>query len=90
MVDEASTPAPPYATLTDLEKAIHHLLWVWLQYGSYGQDSGNPEKKNVFLDHLCMVAGENASEFLEKLGYGYAVARGFVPNDKGYLLMQAE
>jgi hypothetical protein len=90
MSDKHEISAISYVSLTDLEKAIHHLLWVWLQYNSYGAASGRPEDKNVYLEHACMVAGENAAAFLEGLGCGHSVGRGFVPNEKGYLLMLAE
>ena len=51
--------------MTDLEKACHHILWIWYQYGkSYETDDGV-----LHLEHQCMQAGERACDFLQKHGY---------------------
>lgn len=44
------------------DEAIYHLLWVWFQYAGFEQDG------DQFLKALCMSAGEDAAEFLEKFG----------------------
>ena len=43
-----------------LREACHHLMWVWHQYG---------ETHEGVLVHKDMGAGEDAGEFLQKLGY---------------------
>lgn len=84
------TSPTTYVPMTDLEKAVRHLLLFWWQYGTLNEHAGHPEKENVFLDHLCMMIGQDAAKFLEELGYGDEVGRGFVPNKRGYLLMLAD
>lgn len=63
----------------EFEKAIYNLLWVWYQYGNNKEQTG--------LMHLCMGAGENASDFLERHGFGEDVGWSFEPNEKALVLM---
>lgn len=46
-------------------KAIHHMLWIWLQYASHTE---HEEGKHCYLPHQCMQAGERATDFLEARG----------------------
>lgn len=52
----------------ELNEAIGHLISVFDQYAG--------------LDHSFMSAGEDACEFLEKLGYGVDTGRIFALNEK--------
>lgn len=74
--------------MTNLEEAIHHLLWVWHQYGERG--NSDLENGNVKLFHLNMRTGEDASEFLEKHGYGEDQGYYFAVNQKGCDLMHVD
>lgn len=62
----------------EFEQAIHHLLWIWRQYG------GNS------FSHGYMQAGEQATDFLEKHGYGHDQGWCFEPNEKALGLMNKE
>lgn len=66
---------------SEFEKAIYNLLWVWYQYGN------NTEQTSLM--HACMGAGENASYFLERHGYGKEVGWTFELNEKAMKLMDA-
>ncbi len=46
--------------------AIHHLVWIWYQYGKGCTD----EQGVVHLPHQCMQAGEQAGDFLAARGLG--------------------
>lgn len=63
----------------EFEKAIYNLLWVWYQYGN--------NKEQTSLTHACMGAGENASDFLERHGFGKDAGWSFEPNEKALELM---
>jgi len=67
----------------EFEKAVYNLLNVWQQYNSWGSDKEH-------FSHACMRAGENASEFLERHGYGTDTGWGFEPNNKAIELMKRE
>lgn len=56
---------------SDLDRAAHHIMRVWHQY------SRSVEKPDgsIYLEHMCMSAGEGAAEWLEH--YGYAVEDGW-------------
>lgn len=47
-------------------KAIHHLLWVWLQYDR--TNNHYVAGKECHLEHRNMQAGERATDFLEARG----------------------
>jgi len=64
---------------------IHHLIWVWFQYGG-GRRSGG----RVYLPHCCMGAGEQAGEMLESLGLGVDAGWEIELTDKGVELMEKE
>ena len=64
----------------DLEKSVYNLLWVWKQYNSWGSGERG-------FSHACMGAGENATDFLTRLGYGHDDGYCFVPNQKALDLM---
>lgn len=51
----------------ELRKAIHHLLWIWAQYGP--SENINYADK-LRLDHQFMSAGEQAGDFLASHGVG--------------------
>ena len=61
-----------------LTQALHHLIWVWYQYGN-GETLSEVRKRSplvprdcvngdVILSHRCVSAGEEAGQFLEFLG----------------------
>lgn len=69
----------------ETRRAIHHLLWIWHQYGNpttFGEPTTHME-----LSHSCMKAGEDAADFLERLGLGEDVGDTFVVNEAGLLIM---
>ena len=61
----------------ELKIAVHHLLWIWHQYGGadYDPDSGLP----VF-EHRNMRAGERATDWLVTRGLGIDQGYQFEPN----------
>ncbi len=63
----------------EFEKAVYNLLWVWYQYSD--------NKEQTSLMYSCMGAGENASDFLERHGFGKDVGWSFEPNEKALELM---
>ena len=68
-----------------LKKAIHHLLHIWFQY-----QHANSKVANISVSHQCMTAGEDAADFLEKLGLGHDDGYNFVLNDKAREIMNDE
>lgn len=68
----------------DLEKAVYNLLWVWYQYNHIHKSTED------YFSHACMGAGENAAQFLERMGYGHDDGWGFVLNQKAKDLMAQE
>ena len=67
----------------DLREAVHHLLWVWFQYGrGLARTDGK-----IRLSHKCMGAGEEAADFLEALGLGEDDGYYFVLNEEGEKIM---
>lgn len=67
----------------EFEKAVYNLLWVCRQYNSWGSD-------DKYFSHACMGAGENATDFLVRHGYGDDGGWGFIPNEKAITLMDRE
>lgn len=77
----------------ELRKAIHHLLHIWLQYGSGGsraRASWPGNNGELLLDHKNMQAGEQASAFLERHGVGKDVGYSFAVNALGRQIMDDE
>jgi hypothetical protein len=50
----------------DSDHACEDILWLWFQYGQHRVDEAN----HLLLDHSCMSAGEDATDFLDHYGYG--------------------
>lgn len=64
----------------EFEKAVFNMLWIWRQYNMYK----SMETEFVYAN---MRAGENATDFLIRHGYGEDDGYSFVLNEKGIKLM---
>lgn len=64
----------------EFEKAVFNMLWIWRQYNMY-------KSMETEFAHANMRAGENATDFLIRHGYGEDDGYSFVLNEKGIKLM---
>lgn len=65
--------------------AIHHLIWIWYQYGG-----GSEQEGKIVLPHKSMGAGEQATDFLCDLGLGVDTGYQFELNAAGMEIFNAE
>jgi hypothetical protein len=68
--------------MTELEKAIYHILAVWSQYGGEVKDRGC-----LCFSHDCMSSGADAADFLSRHGYGLDVGMHVALTTKGLTLL---
>ena len=66
-------------------EAVYHLLWIWLQYGG-----GDRKGDRVTLPHRFMSAGEDAADYIERLGLGEDEGYEVVLNAAGVELLDSE
>ena len=69
-----------------LTEAIHHLLWIWYQYGGGATDG----KGSTSFPHQAMQAGERATDFLVKFGLGRDQGWQFELNRRGVDIMNLD
>ena len=89
------TEPPKYVIFTseklpipdNVKVAAYHLLWVWHQYGG-GQLS--EDGKVLVLPHMCMQAGECATDFLVRLGLAYDDGHAAVLTTAGMELLNSD
>jgi hypothetical protein len=67
----------------EIAVAIHHLLWVWKQYGGGAEDRRGVQ----CFPHQCFQAGEQATDYLVGLGLGIDQGWQFELNRNGVDIM---
>lgn len=67
-----------------IEEVAHHLIWVWYQYAGKNIDG------DIYLEHLCMSAGEGAADWLIQRGYAKETGHGCTLTEKGLSIMNQE